>query len=65
MFIEYDDEIRIRLRSRGPIINTLAEKYKGGGHPKAAGASLDSWDDLDKFLSDIDNIVKEYKKNNA
>ncbi len=65
MFIEYDNEIRIRLRSRGPIINTLAEKYKGGGHPKAAGASLDSWDDLDKFLSDIDNLVKEYKKNNA
>lgn len=65
MFIEYDNEIRIRLRSRGPIINILAEKYQGGGHPKAAGAKLDSWSDLNKFLNDIDQLVKEYKNNNA
>ena len=65
MIIEYESEIRIRLRSRGPIVNILAEKYNGGGHPKASGASLDSWDDLDKFLLDMDNLVKEYKENNA
>ena len=62
MFIEYPTEIRIRLRSRGPIINLLAEKYGGGGHPKAAGAHLDCWDDLDKFVLDANNLVKEYKK---
>ena len=65
MIIEYDEEIRIRLRSRGPIINSLAEKYHGGGHPKAAGARLDSWDMLDEFLTDIDNVVKEYKNSLA
>ena len=62
MFIEYPNEIRIRLRSRGPVINLLAEKYGGGGHPKAAGAHLDCWDDLDKFVLDANNLVKEYKK---
>ena len=64
MFIEYPNEIRIRLRSRGPIINKLAEEYGGGGHAKASGARLVDWNELDKFLIDIDNLVKEYKLNN-
>lgn len=66
IFIEYPgDEIRIRLRSRGPVINTLASEYQGGGHPKAAGAHLDSWADLDEFLAKADNLVKDYKKSLA
>lgn len=64
MFIEYPDQIRIRLRSRGPIVNKLAEEYNGGGHPKASGARLDSWDKLDEFLNKADKLVEEYKKNN-
>ena len=62
MFIEYPEQIRIRLRSRGPIVNQLAEEYSGGGHPKAAGARLDSWDDLDGFLAKADKLVDDYKK---
>ena len=64
LFIEYPDDIRIRLRSRGPVINTLAEKWNGGGHAKASGASLGSWDNLDKFIEMADDVVKEYKKTN-
>lgn len=64
LFIEYPTEIRIRLRSRGPVINKLAEKWGGGGHAKASGANLGSWDELPKFLDDIDEIVREYKKTN-
>lgn len=61
LIIEYpEQEIRIRLRSKGPIINTLAAKYDGGGHAKAAGASLNSWDELDKFVSDCDAVAKEW-----
>ena len=62
MFIEYPDQIRIRLRSRGPVVNLLAEEYSGGGHPKAAGAKLPSWDTLDEFLAKADKLVEEYKK---
>ena len=63
IFVEYPgNEIRIRLRSRGPVINELAGKYSGGGHPKAAGAKLEKWEDLDKFAKDADELVKEYKK---
>lgn len=64
IFIEYPNEIRIRLRSRGPQIADLAARFGGGGHPKAAGAHLDEWSDLDKFLVEADELVKNYKQNN-
>ena len=63
VFIEYPGEIRIRLRSRGPVINKLAEEYSGGGHPKAAGAKLEKWEDLEVFAEKADKLVKEYKEN--
>lgn len=63
LFMEYpNDEIRIRLRSRGPRVDLLANAYGGGGHEKASGAALNSWDDLDSFLHDVDDVLKEYKK---
>ena len=63
IMLEYSkEEIRVRLRSRGPIINTLAEQYKGGGHAKASGATLDTWDDLAGFVEKADEIVKKYKE---
>ena len=62
LFIEYPGEIRIRLRSRGPVINGLASEYEGGGHPKAAGAKLPSWDSLDSFVKKADALTYEYKK---
>ncbi len=63
LMMEYSkDEIRIRLRSRGPEIKTLANEYGGGGHAKASGAKLENWDELPKFLSDADKLVKEYKE---
>lgn len=61
LFIEYPDEIRIRLRSRGPVINLLAAEYQGGGHPKAAGAKLPSWEEQDNFVKKADSLVLEYK----
>ena len=66
LFMEYPgDEIRIRLRSRGPAVNELANRYGGGGHAKACGASLKSWAELDKFVSEAVKLVKEFKANNA
>ncbi|ESU30903.1 oligoribonuclease [Bacillus sp. 17376] len=57
--IEEEDQIRVRLRSKGPVINTIARKYNGGGHPLAAGASIYSWDDVDKVLADLIQACKE------
>jgi bifunctional oligoribonuclease and PAP phosphatase NrnA len=61
LFIEYPNEIRIRLRSNGPTIDKLANLYGGGGHAKASGARLDSWSDLPKFIVDVEAVVKSYR----
>lgn len=57
-FIEEDDQIRVRLRSKGPVINGVAKKHKGGGHPLAAGASIYSWDEVEDVLRDVEEICK-------
>ncbi|MCM3572181.1 bifunctional oligoribonuclease/PAP phosphatase NrnA [Mesobacillus subterraneus] len=58
-FIEEEDQIRVRLRSKGPVINTIARNYNGGGHPLAAGASIYSWDDVDRVLGDLIKACEE------
>jgi phosphoesterase RecJ-like protein len=55
-FIEEDDQIRVRLRSKGPVINGIAKKYNGGGHPLAAGASIYHWDDAEKVVKELDKV---------
>lgn len=63
LVIEYETGIiKVRIRSKGPSINEFACKYNGGGHKKASGAKLSSWDELPLFIEDINNLVKEYKK---
>lgn len=58
-FIEEDDQIRVRLRSKGPVINGIAKKYKGGGHPLASGASIYSWDEVEDVVRDLESICKK------
>lgn len=62
LFMEYPTEIRIRLRSRGPRVDKLANMYGGGGHEKAAGAHLDSWEELPRFINDINKLNKYYQE---
>lgn len=64
ILLEYPDDLRLRIRSRGPEVDLLANKYEGGGHKKAAGARLHSFDELGKFVEDIDKLTKEYKEEN-
>ncbi|ALC89683.1 oligoribonuclease [Bacillus sp. FJAT-18017] len=58
-FIEEEDQIRVRLRSRGPVINGVARKFNGGGHPLAAGASIYSWNEKDSVLHELKEVCKE------
>ncbi|MFW0781033.1 DHH family phosphoesterase [Rossellomorea marisflavi] len=58
-FIEEDDQIRVRLRSKGPVINTVAKKYNGGGHPLAAGASIHSWEQKAHVMEDLRDVCRE------
>ncbi|OLN22677.1 DHH family phosphoesterase [Domibacillus antri] len=58
-FIEEDDQIRVRFRSKGTVINGLAMKYGGGGHPLAAGASVYSWEEAGRVLADLKALIME------
>ncbi|WP_077327467.1 DHH family phosphoesterase [Virgibacillus siamensis] len=59
-FIEEEDQIRVRLRSKGPVVNDIAAKYNGGGHPMAAGASVKTWDDTDEVVADLEKACLQY-----
>lgn len=62
-FIENEDgSIRVRLRSRFVTISDLAEKYRGGGHACAAGATLYSKKELKALVKEADTLLKEYKE---
>ncbi|MBD5069942.1 MAG: bifunctional oligoribonuclease/PAP phosphatase NrnA [Lactobacillus sp.] len=52
-----DETYRLRIRSKGPVINELAKEYEGGGHPLASGAVLHSLDDLADYLAKLDAIA--------
>jgi phosphoesterase RecJ-like protein len=56
-FIEEEKEIRVRLRSKGPVINGVAKRYNGGGHPMAAGASIYSWNEAEDVIRDLEEVV--------
>ena len=60
--IDEGNKIRVRIRSKGPTINTIAEKYDGGGHKLASGATVFSWEEFDDLIEDLARVVREYKK---
>jgi len=61
-FIEEHEQIRVRFRSKGPIVNTIAAKYNGGGHPLAAGATIYSWDEVEPIVNLLDQACTAYKE---
>ncbi len=64
-FIENrDGSIRVRLRSRFMTINKLAERYHGGGHECAAGATCYSVAEKTRLLREADALIKKYKEEN-
>ena len=64
-FIDNGDcSIRVRLRSRFVTVNELAEKYHGGGHACACGATVYSKAEMKALLADADALLKEYKEKN-
>jgi len=61
VFIEEADQIRVRLRSKGPIINTLAKEFNGGGHPLASGATAYTWEEAERVITRLQEICKAYQ----
>ena len=55
-----NNQIKISIRSRGPVINTIANKYNGGGHKLAAGCRLKTEEEVDNLLEELRKAAVEY-----
>ena len=47
---------------RDDFMNELAEKYRGGGHACASGATIYNMDELRALVADADALIKNYKE---
>lgn len=59
-----DGSIRVRLRSRFTLVQPLAARYGGGGHDRAAGATVYSWEEAEKLVAEADAQLAAYKAEN-
>lgn len=65
-FVSYDERqelYKVNIRSRGPIINEIASKYNGGGHPLASGARIKNEEDVDGLFKELNEACLKYKEN--
>ncbi len=53
---------KFNIRSRGPIVNTIAERYNGGGHALASGARVKTMDEVQLLINELDNICRVYNE---
>lgn len=61
IFVEQKDQTyRLRIRSKGPVINELAKQYAGGGHPLASGAVIKKAEQIPEYIKKLDEIAKNY-----
>jgi len=54
-------QYKISIRSRGPIINKIANKYNGGGHKFASGAKIQTMEEVDNLIKDLSEACFEYE----
>lgn len=50
-------DFRVSIRSKEIDISVVANKYKGGGHKNASGATLYSMDELDFLIKDLEALI--------
>lgn len=55
-----NEQFKINIRSRGPVINNIAEKYHGGGHKLASGAKVSTMEEADFLIKDLDKECIKY-----
>ncbi|MFK4568536.1 bifunctional oligoribonuclease/PAP phosphatase NrnA [Enterococcus sp. UD-01] len=53
---------RVRLRSKGPVINELAKKHHGGGHPLASGANAKDIAEVASIYNELQQLCENFRK---
>ncbi len=62
IFVDQADKtIRARIRSRFVAIDKLANKYHGGGHANAAGATMYNKREIKQLIKEADGVLQEFK----
>lgn len=62
-FVEYPGgTYRVRLRSNGPKVNTIARKFNGGGHDQASGANIESAKDIKTIVKLANKLIEKENK---
>ncbi|WP_026832332.1 DHH family phosphoesterase [Exiguobacterium undae] len=61
LFLETDQEVRVRLRSKGPVINEVAKEFNGGGHPMASGATIQNLTEVDGVISRLNEVAGAFR----
>ncbi|MDR2832256.1 MAG: bifunctional oligoribonuclease/PAP phosphatase NrnA [Streptococcaceae bacterium] len=62
IFVEQPNgKFRVRLRSKGPLINEVAKRHDGGGHPLASGANAKDLAECEQIYQELQQAAKEYK----
>lgn len=65
MFItkdEKNDNYRVNIRSKGPVVNEIASKYNGGGHKLASGVRTNKKEDIDALIKEYSSLCRQYKE---
>lgn len=58
IFVEQTDKhYRVRLRSKSQVINEIAKRHDGGGHPLASGANSYSLEENDEIYQEIKDLL--------
>lgn len=52
-------EWRVSLRSAQKPINEIAAKWRGGGHVQASGATLLNKEEIETFIAELNNYLKD------
>ncbi len=64
-FVSHDakaGQYRVNIRSRGPVINEVAQKYGGGGHKLASGVRTEDKSKVDELLKALSLACKKYQE---
>jgi phosphoesterase RecJ-like protein len=64
-FVSFDrknNQYRVNIRSRGPVINDIAASFGGGGHKFASGVRTNDKEVVNKLLEALASCCREYKE---
>ncbi|WP_129647302.1 DHH family phosphoesterase [Mycoplasmopsis maculosa] len=59
---EENGRIRVEFRSNGPCVRNVAVKWGGGGHERASGAIIDSFNQIEQVIDDCAKEVIRWEK---